>query len=57
MSVEIGDAVRFKAPVIEGEIIDTVYDKEKKELRHLVEWAENEDTHSRWFLESELEAV
>lgn len=57
MSVEIGDTVRFKTPTIEGEIKDTVWDKEKKELRHLVEWSDNEDIHARWFLESELEVV
>ena len=38
MSFEMGRQVRLVQPVIQGEIIDTEYDKSRKELKHLIEW-------------------
>lgn len=53
-----GDTVRQVAPVITGEIIDTEYDKDAQELRHLVRWKDaSGDFHSRWFVEPEIEKV
>lgn len=58
MSVEIGNTVRLKQPVIQGPVIDTEYDKDAKCLRHLVEYTDEAgNTHNRWFSESELEVV
>lgn len=56
--MEEGNKVRQIAPVIEGTIVDTEYDKSTKALRHLVEYTDAEgDEHQRWFSESELELV
>ncbi|MBK7491160.1 MAG: hypothetical protein KBF68_00970 [Nitrosomonas sp.] len=58
MSFEMGRQVRLVQPVIQGEIIDTEYDKSRKELKHLIEWQDADGAQQqRWFLESELEAV
>jgi len=54
--MEIGQTAKLKQPVIKGVIVDTEYDKEAKELKHLVELKDaNGDPMPRWFLESELE--
>lgn len=55
--MEIGNSVKLIQPVIQGSIIDTEYDKDAKQLRHLVEWSDATGEHSRWFTESELEVV
>ena len=58
MSFEMGRQVRLVQPVIQGEIIDTEYDKSRKELKHLIEWQDADGAQQqRWFLESELEVV
>jgi hypothetical protein len=58
MGLEIGHAARLVQPVIEGEIVDTEYDKDAKQLRHKLNWTDGAgEAHSRWFLESQLEAV
>ena len=58
MSLETGQNVRLKAPVIQGPIKDTEYDKDAKTLRHLVEYSDLQgETHQRWFLETDLELV
>lgn len=58
MSFEAGRQVRLVQPVIQGEIIDTEYDKSHKELKHLIEWRDADgERQQRWFLESELELV
>ena len=57
--MEIGQQVRLVLPTIEGQIVDTQYNKSQKQLEHLVEYqgAGEEDMHQRWFLESELEVA
>lgn len=56
--MESGNEVRLVQPVIQGVIIDTEYDKDAKQLRHLVEWSnESGEGQKRWFVESELEVV
>ncbi len=58
MSIEIGKKVRLIAPVVEGPVIDTEYDKDHKGLKHLVEYVDADgETQQRWFLETSLEAV
>ena len=52
-----GQTVRLKQPVIQGDIKDTRFNKEVRQLEHLVEYGEDGETHTRWFLESQLEAV
>ena len=54
--MKTGDKAKLAQPVIQGFIIDTEYDKEKEQLRHLLEYtnSENEVTQ-RWFAEDELE--
>lgn len=56
MAIEEGAAVRQKAVVVEGVVVDTEYDKDNKQLKHLVEYADADgETQQRWFLESEIE--
>ncbi|EEO27659.1 hypothetical protein [Oxalobacter paraformigenes] len=56
--MEIGQKARLIQPVIQGEIIDTEYDKDAKELRHLLVYEDTSGTRQqRWFLESQLEEV
>lgn len=58
MSLEIGQTARLIQPTIQGEIIDTRYSKDSKELEHLVSWTdENDEPQQRWFTESSLEVV
>ena len=56
--METGDKAKLIQPVIQGEIVDTEYDKENRCLRHLLKYEDADgETQTRWFLESELEAV
>lgn len=56
--MEQGQQVRLIQPVLQGEIIDTRYNKDAKELEHLVAYPDAEgETQERWFLESQLEGV
>ncbi len=56
--MEIGQKARLIQPVIQGEIVDTEYDKDAKELRHLLVYEDTSGTRQqRWFLESQLEEV
>ena len=56
--MEIGQKARLIQPVIRGEIVDTEYDKDAKELRHLLVYEDTSGTRQqRWFLESQLEEV
>jgi len=58
MAVEIGKRARLIQPVVEGEVIDTEYDKSAKSLRHLVEYTDAAgDVQTRWFTEAQLEEV
>lgn len=58
MSLEVGQTARLVQPVIQGEIVDTRYNKDAKQLEHLLEWTDSDDdTQQRWFLESDLEAA
>jgi hypothetical protein len=55
-----GDQVRLKAPTIAGPVTDIQFNKDVGELEYLVSYPdpEQEDgTHERWFLESELEGA
>ena len=56
--MEIGNMARLVQPLVQGTITDTQYNKDAKQLSHLLEWVDgNGATQHRWFLESELEAV
>jgi len=56
MTLKVGQTTRLIQPVIEGEIVDTRYNKDAKELEHLLSWEDaGGDQQTRWFLESELE--
>lgn len=51
-----GNKARLIQPVIQGEIVDTEYDKEKGCLRHLLKYTDADGVDQmRWFLETELE--
>jgi hypothetical protein len=56
-----GDQVKVVAPTIEGPVLDTRWNKDARQLEHLVEWDDNGDEeggkHTRWFLASELEVT
>lgn len=56
--MEIGNTVRLVQPVIQGEILDTQYNKSDKCLEHLVAWAGGDgEVQQRWFNEASLEVV
>jgi len=56
MALAEGQRVRLVAPVIEGPILDTRYNKDAGELEHLVSFtAPDGDAAERWFLQSQLE--
>jgi len=58
MPLEIGRTAKLIQPVIQGEIIDTEYDKDAKELRHLLNWTDEDgQQQTRWFMASQLEEV
>lgn len=57
MSFSEGQPVKLKQPTIRGKVVDTRYNKDAKELEHLVAYKDQEgEEHTRWFLESDLEA-
>lgn len=57
-SFEEGQAVNLIQPTISGVVADTRYNKDAKELEHLVEYTDaGGEVHSRWFMASQLEAV
>lgn len=56
--MKTGQRARLITPVIEGEIKKTEYDEQQECLKHLLEYQGSDgETHSRWFLETELEGV
>ena len=56
--MKTGDEARLIQPTIQGFIIDTEYDKEKEQLRHLLEYPNSEgEIIQRWFSEGELEGA
>lgn len=58
MAVEMGKKARMIAPVIQGDVIDTEYDKSNKCLRHLLSYVGADgEQHERWFPETQLEEV
>jgi hypothetical protein len=58
MAFEEGQGVRLRAPVIEGRVSDIQFNKGTKELEYLVTYADGAgETQTRWFTESDLEAV
>lgn len=58
MPLSEGQTARLKQPIIEGPVLDTRYNKDAKELEHLLSYT---DAHGepcqRWFLASQLEEV
>lgn len=58
MSLETGQRAKLIQPTIEGEVVDTQYNKDAKELEHLLSYVSADgEAHQRWFLVSQLEAV
>lgn len=56
--MKTGDKAKLVQPVIQGLIIDTEYDKDKEQLKHLLEYKNLDgDVTQRWFAEDELEGV
>ena len=56
--IEIGTQARLKQPVIQGEVLDTNFNKSAGELEHLVSFVDvNGEAQERWFLASQLEAA
>lgn len=54
--MEIGTQARLKQPEVKGEVLDTRYNKDGKELEHLLSFTDADgETHERWFLQSQLE--
>ena len=53
-----GTSVRLIQPVIEGEVIDVEWDKDKDQKRIKITWKDaNGNQQDRWFLESDLEVI
>lgn len=58
MSVSVGQTAKLIQPVVQGTITDTRYNKEAGQLEHQMEYTDaNGESHDRWFLDSQLEAV
>lgn len=58
MAFKEGDTVRQIAPVISGVVQDIQFNKGTSELEYLFEYTDGEgNAQSRWFTESQLEAV
>lgn len=58
MAISVGDTAKLIQPVVKGQVIDTRYNKDAKQLEHLLEYTgEDGDAHQRWFLDSQLEAA
>lgn len=56
--INVGQQARLIQPVIQGEVIDTRFNKTAGELEHLVFYTDAEgEAQERWFLASQLEAV
>lgn len=56
--MEMGNTVKVKTPVIQGEIIYTEYCQENRCLKHKVQWQNDDgDVVNRWYLEGELEVI
>lgn len=56
--VNIGETARLVQPVIQGEVMDTRFNKDANQLEHLVSYPDAEgDVQERWFLASDLEVV
>lgn len=56
--MKLGSKVRQVVTVVQGEVADVEWDKDKDQKRILVEWSSNDyETESRWFLENELEVI
>lgn len=53
----MSERMRVKQVVIEGEVVDTRYRKDAKQLEHLLRYQDGEQTVERWFLASQVEAV
>lgn len=58
MSVTIGQQARLIQPVVQGEVLDTRYNKDARQLEHLLSYTDQSgETQQRWFLESDLEVA
>ena len=56
--MKTGDKAKLVQPVIQGLILDTEYDKDKEQLKHLLEYKDVDgEVKQRWFAEDELEGV
>jgi hypothetical protein len=56
--IEIGQQARLIQPVIQGEVIDTRFNKSAGQLEQLVAYTDAEgEAQERWFLVSQLEAA
>jgi hypothetical protein len=56
MPIPVGQQARLIQPVIQGEVLDTRYNKDAAELEQLVSFTDSGgDVQERWFLESQLE--
>jgi hypothetical protein len=57
-TLKVGVTAKLKQPVVKGEISDARYSKEQAQMEFLMDYVGADDeVHSRWFLESDLEAV
>lgn len=56
--IEVGQQARLVQPVIQGEVTDTRFNKDAKQLEHLVVFNDAEgEQQERWFLASQLEVA
>ena len=56
--MKIGEQARLIQPEIQGEVLDTRFNKSAEALEHMVMYTTPEgENHERWFLESKLEVV
>ncbi len=55
--MKLGLKVRQAIPIIEGDVVDVEWDKDRDQKRIKVEWSDGDDVVARWFLESDLEVI
>ena len=56
--IQVGQQARLVQPVIQGEVIDTQFNKTAGQLEHLVTYVDAAgEQQERWFLASELEVA
>ena len=55
--MQFNDDVEIVQPVLRGKIVKTRYNEQELCLEHLVDFEGLDETHNRWFFESQLRKI